>query len=154
MQTVNSTQNFTSSNVTSNISDIAETTNVTTTTILTTIKTTTTVSEEKQFLDYSEDYPAKEVEPCYFIEDIVNPSMDTLSKRSIQNITSSDVTSNISDTTETSNQTTTTSTQIKALRVDILSKRCQRSISGKVKIDFFNFTRTLYLAVLQKRQLL
>ena len=144
MQTVNSAQNLTSSNVTSNISDIAETTNVTTTTILTTIKTTTTGSEEKQFLDYSEDYPAKEVEPCYFIEDIVNPSMDTLSKRSIQNITSSDVTSNISDTTETSNQTTTTSTPIKTLRVDILSKRCQRSISGKVKIDFFNFTRTLY----------
>ena len=81
-------ENATSIIATNNAS---ESSNLISTTELTTTKKT---SNEKQVIDYSEDYPVKQVERCYFAEDITNAS------------------------------------------IEILSKRCQRAISGKV-IEFF-----------------
>ena len=97
-------QNSTSVNETNNTSymtsNTSESSNLTTTTEV--VTTTNGRPEEKHVIDYSEDYPAKEVEKCYFVEDILNAS------------------------------------------IEILSKRCQRAISGKVIPLYFKMN-SIYL---------
>ena len=84
-------ENATSIIATNNVS---ESSNLISTTELTTTKKT---SNEKQVIDYSQDYPVNQIERCYFAEDIKNTS------------------------------------------IEILSKRCQRAISGKViDLSFWN----------------
>ena len=68
-------QNATSIITTKNAS---ESSNLKSTTELTTTEKT---SNEEQVIDYSEDYPVKQVERCYFAEDITNTSIEILSKR-------------------------------------------------------------------------
>lgn len=68
-------ENATSITATNNAS---ESSNLISTTELTTTKKP---SNEKQVIDYSEDYPVKQVERCYFAEDITNASIEILSKR-------------------------------------------------------------------------
>ena len=65
------TTTLATNNATSNSSDTSYSSNLTTTTTITTLKTSTANPNDKQVVDYSEDYPEKEVERCYFYEDIL-----------------------------------------------------------------------------------
>ena len=92
--TTGSNTNQTTQSSATNITNTTETNvsqNVTTSTTEPTTTSTirlssTTTGQLRTFLNYSEDYPKGEEQPCYLLQDIVNASVEILSKRCQQTI--------------------------------------------------------------------
>ena len=68
-------------NTTFTKNDGNNTSNVTNMETTTTSALEATTTEDERLLDYSSDFPSEEEVPCYFLQDIVNASLNILSKR-------------------------------------------------------------------------
>ena len=68
-------------NTTLTENDGNDTSNVTNMETTTTSAIEATTTEDEKLLDYSSDFPSEEEVPCYFLQDIVNASLNILSKR-------------------------------------------------------------------------